>query len=359
MSYKSFYSLIVKNITPKTRDCITTSFDIPSDLKETFKFKAGQYLTIKHKIKGEDVRRSYSICSDPYNDSHTIAIKKIQGGKFSTFANETLKEGDSLEVMPPAGNFTLDHTTDKSFVFFAAGSGITPIMSHVRDCLHNHRDTMVTLIYGNKNFESVIFREDLEALKNKFMNRISVHHVFSQEKIGIPLMFGRLGKEKCLIMSRTLFSTTHTDAFMICGPNDMIFSLKEALGEIGVASDKIYFELFNTDGLKKSLENTDGLPNTERHKESEITVQMDGDIFEFSLEYSGQNLLDAAIANGADLPFSCKGGVCSTCRAKITEGKVEMDVNYALEPDEIKAGYVLLCQAHPRTPKVFIDFDQK
>ena len=359
MRSKFFYSLVVKNITAQTKDCVTVSFVIPPALKDTFRYKAGQYLTIKNTIDGEEIRRSYSICSDPNNDEYTIAIKKIKDGRFSTFAHESLREGDSLDVMPPSGNFTIDHSVNKTFVFFAAGSGITPIMSHIRDCLFHHNDATVTIIYSNKNFESIIFREELEALKNKFMARLSVHHVFTQEKIGIPLMYGRLDKNKCLLMGKTLFSPADTDTFMICGPNDMIFSVKEALEGMGITANKIHFELFNTDGLKHAAKKSDLLSVTERNKESEVKVLMDGDIFEFSLEYSGQNLLDAAIANGADLPFSCKGGVCSTCKAKITEGKVEMDLNYALEPDEINAGYVLLCQAHPRTPKVFIDFDQK
>lgn len=359
MSSKYFYNLVVSKIIAQTKDCVTISFDIPAHLKEIFQYKSGQYLTVRQMIKGEDIRRSYSICTSPNEKDLSIAVKKIKDGRFSTFANETLKEGDILDVMPPTGNFTVDHSKNKSFVFFAAGSGITPIISHVKYSLVNDKCATVTLIYGNKNFESVIFREELEALKNKFIDRFSIHHIFSREKIGIPLMYGRMGKEKCLTMSKTLFSPEDTDAFMICGPNDMIFSVKEALEEIGVPPDKIHFELFNTDGLKKSSKATTDIPQTDAQKESNITVQMDGDIFEFSLEYIGQNLLDAAIANGADLPFSCKGGVCSTCKAKITEGKVEMDVNYALEPDEIKAGYVLLCQAHPRTPKVYVDYDQK
>ncbi len=358
MSHKNFYNLTVKQIIKKTRDCITVAFHIPEDLKSLFQFKAGQYLTLKHTIHQEELRRSYSICSMPVEKDLVVAIKKLQGGKFSTFAHESLKPGDTLEVMPPAGNFLI-HPNVRNVVFFAAGSGITPIISQIYFLLNQRSNTSLTLIYGNKNFASIIFREELEGLKNKFLNRLSIHHVFSKEKTGVPLFFGRIDKEKCMSMSKSLFDINDTDAFMICGPNDMIFSVKDSLKEIGVPDHKIHFELFNTSGLKYISTETKPLDDCEKSRESEVTVQMDGDVFEFSLSYSGENLLDAAIAHGADLPYSCKGGVCSTCKAKITEGKVEMDLNYALEQYEIDAGYVLLCQSHPRTPRVFIDLDQK
>jgi ring-1,2-phenylacetyl-CoA epoxidase subunit PaaE len=359
MSLKNFHKLTVKNITSETQDCVSVSFDIPTDLIQSFKFEAGQYLTVRHSIGGEDIRRSYSICSRPSVDDLTIAIKKIKGGKFSTFANKILQVGDTLEVMPPAGNFIIDNARDSTFVFFAAGSGITPIIAQIKDCLYHFPMSRVTLLYGNKNVESVIFREELEALKNKFMDRFAIHYVFSQEKMGIPLLYGRINKEKCLLMSKTLFSPSDIDAFMVCGPYDMVFDIKSTLQGVGIAENRIHFELFNTLGSANTPTASETLSATESQNESEITVRVDGDMFEFSLMYSGQNLLDAAIANGADLLFSCKSGVCSTCKAKITAGIVDMDTNYALEPEEIQAGYVLLCQSHPRTPKVFIDFDQK
>ena len=358
MSRHKFYSLVVKNITQNTKDCITVTFDIPNELNDIFWFIAGQYLTLRRSIGGEELRRSYSISSVPGQADITIAIKKLPGGKFSTYAHEVLKKGDKIDVMSPSGNFTIDPNV-KNVVFFAAGSGITPIISQISDLLNHTQDTSLTLIYSNKNFESIIFREELEGLKNKYLNRLAIHHVFSKEKTGLPLFFGRIDKDKCALMSKSLFDINNTDAFMICGPNDMIFNVRDALLDQGVAESKIHYELFNSAGLKNVSAEKEPLQNSKKSKESNITVQMDGDVFEFSISYSGQNLLDAAIAHGADLPYSCKGGVCSTCKAKITEGKVEMDLNYALEPYEIDAGYVLLCQSHPRSPKVYIDLDQK
>ncbi len=335
------------------------TFDIPADLSEVFRFNAGQYLTLRQLVNDEDLRRSYSVCTAPSEDSLTVAIKKIAGGKFSSFANDLLRKGDSLKVMPPTGNFTFDPSEGADYVFFAAGSGITPIISHIKNILFSTSTATATLFLGNKNFESIIFRDELDALKNKYLERLAVHHIFTKEKIGIDLMYGRIDKAKCIGLSKTLFDALSSDAIMLCGPNQMIFDVKEALEEIGVPKEKIHFELFNTDGLKKSDSPMLVLSDSEKTKESDICIQMDGDIFEFSLEYSGQNLLDAAIANGADLPYSCKGGVCSTCKAKITEGEVVMELNYALEAEEVNAGYVLLCQAHPRSPKIYIDFDQK
>lgn len=360
MSSTLFYPLRVVDITSQTKNCVAISFEVPKDMAEKFKYRAGQYLTFKADISGEEIRRSYSLCSIPSDNHMTVAVKKLKGGKFSTFANENLKTGDILDVMTPKGNFILDqHHDNNSFVFFAAGSGITPVISQIKDTLLNRPLSNITLIYGNRNLESIIFREELEGLKNKFIDRLSIYYIFSRQKTDCPLLYGRIGKEKCIEMSKVFFSIKDADAYLICGPNEMIFDVKEALEESGVPSDKIHFELFNTEGLKNTSLPSEALTNIEKQKESLITVQMDGSVFKFSMAYGEQNLLDAAISHGADLPFSCKGGVCSTCKAKITEGKVDMDRNYALEPYEIEAGYALLCQSHPRTTSVFVDFDQK
>jgi len=361
MNNKFFNELSIVKVEKKTKDCVAITFEIPAEIKNKFVFKAGQYLTLRTEINGEDIRRSYSICTAPDEIGITIAIKKLDGGKFSTWANTKLKIGDKLDIMPPAGNFIIPEKFDpKEFVFFAAGSGITPVISQIKYILKNYPKAGITLFFGNKNFESIIFREELETLKNKYMQQLAVHHIFSKEKTGVPLLYGRIDKEKCLLLSKHLFNAHKSDAFFICGPNDMIFAVKESLGEIGVPTEKIHVELFNTEGLQKSKEKSVlELRKTEQVQISEIAIQLDGDIFEFELEYDGQNLLDAALANGADLPYACKGGVCSTCKAKITKGDVVMDINYALEPYEVEAGFVLLCQSHPRSPHIYIDFDQK
>lgn len=357
MSNNKFWPLTVSKIIRQTVDCVEITFDIPEKIKSEFSFLSGQYLTLKTDINGEDIRRSYSICSAPHEDKLSVAVKQIKDGRFSTFANTGLQVGDTLEVMPPMGNFLL-HSTAQNFVFFAAGSGITPVISQIKTILTQKPDAKITLFYGNRNFGSIIFREALEALKNKYMSQMAIHHIFTKEKIGIPLMHGRIDKIKSLELAKSLYAVEDTDQFLLCGPAEMIFDVKDGLSELGVPADKIHFELFSTEGLKRTSVSND-LSETDKEKESEVTIQMDGDLFEFSLEYGGQNILDAALAAGADLPYACKGGVCCTCKAKITEGEVVMDLNYALEPDEVAAGYVLLCQSHPRTATIYVDFDQK
>jgi ring-1,2-phenylacetyl-CoA epoxidase subunit PaaE len=360
MASHQFYPLTVKEVSRNTKDCVIITFDIPDHLRDQFVFLAGQYLTCRASIQGEEVRRSYSICAAPESQTLAIGVKKIKGGKFSGYANDHLKAGDTLDCMPPTGNFTLKSNAPGSHVlFFAAGSGITPVMSQIRHLLLSDPKVTVTLIYGNRNAESIIFREALDDLKNTYVNRVAIHHVFSREKTGVPLLHGRLDKEKIRAMQGFIFDARDATAIMICGPATMIFAIKEALLEEGVAEKNIHFELFSTEGLQQAMKVTAPQLQPDDNHSSEISIQLDGDIFEFDLGFSGQNLLDAAIANGADLPYSCKGGVCSTCKARVVEGDVVMDVNFALEPEEVEAGYVLLCQAHPRSERVFIDFDQK
>ncbi len=362
MSSKYFQNLIVKNIDKQTKDSVKITFDIPEVLKEDFKYVAGQYLTIRKNINGEDLRRSYSICTAPEEDAVSIVVKKVEDGRFSTYAVEDLKEGDSLEVMYPTGNFIYHPPLDTKgqVVFFAAGSGITPVMSHIKHLLKTYTDIQIVLFYGNKNFESIIFREELEGIKNKYLSRFALYHIFTKEKIGIPIQYGRIDGDKCSQFSGKFFAPENTDAYLLCGPSEMIFSVKDALVNLGVDASKIHFELFNTDGIvAKSKENQPKSNPLNDELSSLVSIKMDGDIFEFSVGYNGINLLDAALENGADLPYACKGGVCSTCKAKLVEGDIFMDLNYALEPDELEAGFILLCQAHPRSEKISVDFDQK
>jgi len=360
MSDKYFFSLRIIRVNRLTKDSIEVTFDVPADKKHLFSFEAGQYITIRKSLNGEELRRSYSLCTGEGSDSWAIAIKKVENGRFSSWAMSNLNPEDELEVMAPAGNFTLKEPDPTTVVCFAAGSGITPVLSHIRSLLNKDKGADIRLFYGNRNFESIMFRDELEALKNKHLGQLSIHHIFSREKTGIPILHGRIDKAKCMELAKHLFETDNTDAFLICGPNDMIFEVREALEEMGVPPSKIHFELFNTDGLqKRAVQKAGSAAKEDLDKVSTVEIQMDGDVFEFNLAYGGQNLLDAALENGADLPFACKGGVCSTCKARITEGKVEMDLNYALEPYELEAGYVLLCQSHPRSSHIYIDFDQK
>lgn len=355
-----FHALKVKEVRPETEECVSVAFELPEGLREDFQFLPGQYLTLKADIKGEDVRRSYSICTSPLENELRVAVKKVPNGRFSTFANETLKAGDQLEVMTPMGRFhtTLNPENEKEYVAFAAGSGITPIMSIMKSVLTKEPKSKFTLFYGNRAVDSIIFREEIEGLKNEYMGRLRLFHVLSREKLGSPLLSGRITEEKCEQFYDKLIEPTEVDDFFLCGPKPMIEAIQATLTKRGVDRKKIHFELFTTAVNGK----TSSIPKQEQEEElpdieAMIEITLDGNRFEFPLSSRAENILDGALKAGADLPYACKGGVCSTCRAKLTEGEVKMDVNYALEPEEVEAGYILTCQAHPKSDKVSVDFD--
>ena len=357
-----FEKLQVADIRMETADCVSISFSVPEDLKESFNFKQGQYLTIRTRINGEDVRRSYSICSSPLEKELRIAIKKMPGGIFSGFANDLLKKGDWLDVMPPIGKFYTElHPEDsKEYMGFVSGSGITPLMSIIKTTLQTELTSSFTLVYGNRNRQSIIFKEELEALKNRYMNRFRVIYLLSREKTDATIHSGRIDAQKCSLLFDKYIMIKHTDAFFLCGPEDMIFSVKEALEMRGIDQKKIHFELFTIPGKgRKALTDDKQQATVKKNTQSRITVKIDGISIDFNLGFDGDAILDAAINQGADLPYACKGGVCCTCRAKLVEGEVDMDVNYGLEQDEIEQGFILTCQSHPRTEKVVVDFDIK
>lgn len=351
-----FHKLTVKDIKQETPDCVSIAFDIPAELKKEFQFIPGQNITIKTDL--DDTRRSYSICTSPMENELRVAVKKLNNGVFSSFANDRLKVGDALEVMTPAGTFVteVNPSNTKDYVFFAAGSGITPVISIIKTILKTEAHSNVTLVYGNKNVTSIIFKEELEALKDKYLWRLSMYHVLSRERTDADINYGRIDKEKCRQFSR-LIDYNFVDEFFICGPEPMIFTVKEFLENIGIDKTKIHFELFTTpSGKQIKIYKPE---KTQQESGSDITVKFDGRSFDFNLDYNSNNILDAALAQGADLPFSCKGGVCTTCKAKLTEGNVEMEVNYGLEQEEVEAGFILTCQSHPRSEKVVVDFDSK
>ena len=353
MSMK-YYSLRVREVRRETPDAVSIAFDLPNELRDTFAFTQGQYLAIRTLIDGEDIRRSYSICAGADDGELRIAVKQVPGGRFSTFANERLKAGDTLDVMPPQGRFftPLDAANKKLYVAFAAGSGITPVLSIIKTTLRREPLSSFVLFYGNRNFDHIIFREELETLKSLYPLRLSVHHVLSRESLGADLFYGRINADKCDAYCRLLFQPLEVDHYFLCGPEEMIFEVKDALMRHGVSEGRILFELFTTPGVSRPAP----APAAEG-SDAAITVKIDGMTFDFALPTDGSTLLDAAMRAGADLPFSCKGGVCSTCKARVLEGEVAMDVNYGLEPDEIAAGYVLTCQAHPRSERLVISFD--
>ncbi len=350
----SFHTLKIKEIRQETSDAVSIAFQIPDNLEHLFHYQSGQYLTLKTLINGEEVRRSYSLCSAPFENSCRVAIKQIDNGKFSTFANEQLKVGETLEVMSPMGNFLLpDSMDEKQFVFFAAGSGITPVFSMLKTVLNNSLSATVTLIYGNKGFNSIIFREELEALKNRYMNRFRVIHILSRESLGNELQKGRIDLEKTNRLIQTLLPIDNVDGVYICGPESMIHGVKEAFVSAGLSARNIHFELFGTvtPAVPKVLQ-------TDEVITSLVTVILDGEVLDIPLASNDINILDAALDAGADLPFACKGGVCCTCKARIMEGSARMDVNYALEPDEVAAGYILTCQSHPTSERLVVSFDE-
>jgi ring-1,2-phenylacetyl-CoA epoxidase subunit PaaE len=362
-----FHPLRVKEVRPETPECVSVVFEVPEQLKKDFQFSQGQSLTMRTSINGEEVRRTYSICSCPLDDEWRVAIKKVEGGLFSTFANEQLKKGDTLEVMPPVGSFytALHPANTLHYLAFAAGSGITPVLSLIKTTLATEPKSSFTLVYGNRNRSAIIFFEELEGLKNKYMDRFSLVHILSRERTDIPLNAGRMDRDKLEELDKLIDYTGH-DEFFICGPEEMIFCIKDFLEARGIARKKIHFELFTTPGMKPGADSyrartpKSGSDATDNGPKSGITVKLDGRAFDFTLSFdSNETLLDAALQQGVDLPFACKGGVCCTCKARLLEGEVTMDVHWGLEEEEIKQGYILTCQSHPKTERVIVDFDIK
>jgi ring-1,2-phenylacetyl-CoA epoxidase subunit PaaE len=353
-----FNRLIVKDIRKETVDCVSIAFAIPKELAELYAFTQGQYITIKKEFNHESVRRNYSICSSPLDQELRIAVKKIPNGLFSNYANNILKIGDPLEVMPPAGKFhtPLSASNENNYMAFAAGSGITPILSIIKTTLQTEPKSSFTLVYGNKNRHSIIFKEAIESLKNKYLNRFRLINILSREKTDSDIHFGRIDEAKCKKILESTIHPQNIDAFFLCGPEEMIFTIQSYLEKIGIDQQKIHFELFNIKAAPLSKIDLE-LQTQESIAESNITIQQDGRSFHFMLSYKGNNILNAALATGADLPFACKKGVCCTCKAKLVAGEVEMDRVYGLEPDEIDQGYILTCQSHPRSEKVIVDFD--
>lgn len=352
----TFHTLKVADVRRETEDTVSIAFEVPTELNDSYNYKSGQYLTLRTLVEGEDIRRSYSLCSAPFENEWRVAIKQVEEGRFSTFANNLIKAGDELQVMTPMGNFIADLRPEhkKNYVLFAAGSGITPIFSLAKSILRDEPKSDVTLFYGNKGFASIIFREEIEALKNENLDSFRVIHVLSRESLGNQIQKGRIDATKCGDLNKAFLNGVPVDEVFVCGPEEMIHAVKNTFEAAGVKPESIHFELFGVTPVKKTID-----INTPKEKtvEANVTVILDGDIYELALQSDGDNILDAATKAGADLPYACKGGVCCTCKAKIIEGTARMDVNYALEKDEVEAGYILTCQAHPTSEKLIVSFD--
>jgi ring-1,2-phenylacetyl-CoA epoxidase subunit PaaE len=355
-----FHKIKVKDVKRETPECVSVLFDVPPELQKEFAFRQGQSLTMRTFLGGEEVRRTYSICSSPLENEWRVAIKKVDGGLFSGFANNDLMRGDELEVMPPVGKFytELNPSAKKKYLAFAAGSGITPVISIIKTTLQTEPHSEFTLVFGNRSRPSIIFFEELEALKNKHMDRFNLIHVLSRERTETALNSGRMDEQKLDTLEK-LVDYGEMDEIFICGPETMIFCIRDYMERKGVDRKQIHFELFTTPGVK-----TNTVRKRETVKEGgptgTIIMKIDGRTIEFPLSLQSETtLLDAALQQGADLPYACKGGVCCTCKAKLLEGEVSMDVHWGLEEEEIEKGFILTCQSHPKTEKVVVDFDVK
>jgi ring-1,2-phenylacetyl-CoA epoxidase subunit PaaE len=354
-----FHTLTIKDVRRETPDAVSIAFDVPEDLAAAYHYRPGQYLTVRKDIAGEEVRRSYSICSGLDDRELRIAVKRIDGGVFSNFANEQLSAGMPIDVMTPMGRFVLpEDPGPRTYVAFAAGSGITPIMAQIKTILTREPDSRFHLFYGNRKSQTILFKGALEDLKDRFMSRLSIYHVLSQEAQDVSLLSGRIDEAKVETFLKHVVPVEAVDHFLLCGPGGLIDATRAQLERMGVDHEKIHVELFTpADGSpvarpKPVAEAVGPAPSAK----ARLTLILDGAAHQVDVA-EGETLVDAATRAGVDAPYSCKGGMCCTCRAKVVSGAVDMRVNYSLEPWELEAGFVLTCQSEPTTPEVTVDYD--
>jgi ring-1,2-phenylacetyl-CoA epoxidase subunit PaaE len=363
MNDTAFHDLMIRAVSPETDNAICVEFDVPPALRERFAFTPGQYLTLQAAIDGKELRRSYSICSG-LDDRHLrVAIKRIDGGAFSGWAHANLRAGASVAVMPPQGRFCVAPRAERGrrYLCIAAGSGITPVRSIIKSVLAREPQSEVTLIYGNQRTATIMFREELGFLKNRYLARFNWINILSREEQDAAVLHGRINNRKGgELQRRHLVTIRDFDEFFLCGPESMISEVSRGLRSEGISEDRIHYELFyaNAEDAQAVIEKHHARAERFGGRVSEVSVTLDGRTSRFELSADGENILDAAMQAGMDVPYSCKGGVCATCKAKLVEGEVDMDLNHALSADEVAAGYVLTCQAHPISAKVVVDFDQ-
>ncbi|PHR71386.1 MAG: phenylacetic acid degradation protein [Lutibacter sp.] len=352
-----FHSVRIADIYKETKDTVVVEFDIPKHLQDNFSFIQGQHLTLRKIINDEDVRRSYSLCSSPLDKKWKVAIKQIPGGVFSSYANTKLKIGDTIDLMQPSGNFYIDiePESSKNHIAFAAGSGITPMLSIIKTHLLSEPNSTFKLFYLNRTVKSIIFKEEIEQLKNQFFGRFQVFYFLTKEQRDIPFLNGRFDTEKLSVLTKTFIDIEDTNHAFICGPQDMIFLIRDHLEEKGLDKNKIHYELFFSGNPDDNKHIAEALEH--KVEGTDVTIVDGGKEFHFIMEDEYDNILDGALAAGADLPFACKGGVCSTCKCRVIEGSVEMKINYALDEKEVSQNLVLSCQSVPTTEKVVVDFD--
>jgi ring-1,2-phenylacetyl-CoA epoxidase subunit PaaE len=357
-SHSVFHPLTIASIEPVTDDSVAITFDVPEHLKDDYAFSHGQHLTIRTELAGDDVRRNYSICSPVSSGVLRVAVKRLPGGAFSEHALDVLEPGDVLDVMTPSGRFftELDPGQSRHYVCIAAGSGITPVLSIVATALETEPASAVTLLYGNRTHKSVMFLEELEDLKDRYPERFHLVHVLSREPQEVELFSGRLDADRLKRIVDTVLPVDTVDEWFLCGPFEMVSSLRSLLVAEGVPKKSVHAEVFHVEATPP-VRRTPAVGETAPEGGADVTITLDGRTSSFRLATDGPSVLEAALTVRADAPFACKGGVCGTCRAKVVEGTVEMDSNYALEPDEVDAGYVLTCQSHPTSDTVVVDYD--
>ncbi|MRI33615.1 phenylacetic acid degradation protein [Endozoicomonas sp. OPT23] len=359
-----FYPLSIASVQPETETAVSVIFEVPEHLKERFRFTPGQFLTLRTAIDHKEVRRSYSICSEA-GGSLRVAIKRIRGGLFSNHANDHFKPGMVVDVMPPQGSFSVATCPEhrKSYMFLAVGSGITPILSNIRTVLTAEPNSDVTLVYGNKSTHGSMFREELSFLKNAYLNRFKWINIMSQEDQGTDLLNGRIDNKKGYQLQKMkLIDIRNTDEAFICGPESMMSEVSRGFRLEGLGKEQIHYELFAIsaeDAQERLRKAQQRIHEYGEEKTSKVTVRADGRAISFDLATVGENILDAGINKGMELPYACKAGVCSTCKCKLVKGQVDMDISHGLELHEVEAGFVLSCQAHPVSDEVELDFDQR
>jgi len=351
ISMSNFHKLSVKKITRETEKSVSISFNMPENLRNTFAFKAGQYITLKTNIEDNEVRRDYSLCLPPKSGELKVAVKAIKDGTFSVYANTKLSTGDTIEVAPPKGRFIFEpNKGTKNIAAFAAGSGITPILSIVKTALEEDSKSTVVLVYGNKSVKDTMFFNELVELQNKFKERFFIQFVFSQTDEDNAI-FGRIEKSTINYILKNKYKTLKVDAFYLCGPEAMITTTKDVLIENGISESKIYFELFKSSNQPDTEDNT----NT-KYNNTLITILVDDEETTFEMSQK-QTILEAALDKDLDAPYSCQGGICSSCIAKVKEGKASMRQNQILTEKEVTEGLILTCQAHPITQTIVVDYD--
>jgi ring-1,2-phenylacetyl-CoA epoxidase subunit PaaE len=344
----TFHKVHIQEVTQETANAVSVLFKIPQNLQADFQFTSGQYVTLQKEINGAEIRRAYSICSTPASGDIRVSIKAVENGVFSTYATSHLKEGEEIDITIPEGRFLLNPEPNKNYIGFAAGSGITPILSMVKSVLENEPSSNFTLVYGNKTVADTMFYNELNALKEQFSDRLKLHYIFSRENVKNQLQ-GRIDKSVTNYFVKNMYKETTFDAAFLCGPEEMIHEVSKTLESNKIAKENIHFELFTVSVDEEAADQV-------KEGTTEITVLLDDEKTTFTMQQT-DDILAASLRNELDPPYSCQGGVCSSCLAKVTEGKAVMVKNSILTDSEVAEGLILTCQAHPTTSTITIDFD--